>query len=61
MSLPTKPKRDPRPIAVTVRLSETTAGRLKALAQEHNLSQADVIEYLINVEYEASEKRSKKQ
>lgn len=60
MALPTKQKRDPRPIAVTVRLSETTAHRLKALAEEHNLSQADVVEHLVNEEFD-NKKRPKKQ
>lgn len=45
--LPTLPKKEPRPIAVTVRLSKTAVDSLKALADTHNMSQADVIEYLI--------------
>lgn len=55
--LPKMPKKEPRPIAVTVRLSKTAVDNLKFLADEHNLSQADVIEHLID---EATEEYSKK-
>lgn len=45
--LPKLPKKDPRPIALTVRLSKQAVASLKMLADEHNMSQADVIEHLI--------------
>lgn len=45
--LPKLPKKEPRPTAVTIRLSKQAVANLKMLADEHNLSQADVIEYLI--------------
>jgi hypothetical protein len=51
MALPTKPVKEPRPIAVTVRLSIVAVEQLKVLAKDHNLSQADVIEHLIHEEY----------
>lgn len=52
MSLPTMPRKPPRPIAVTVRLSEATVEMLKGLAKAHNLSQADVVEHLVKEEYQ---------
>lgn len=57
MALPSLPKKEPRPVPVTVRLSKTAAERLKELARSHNLSQADVIEYLIAQEFTASQKK----
>lgn len=45
--LPKLPIKEPRPIAVTVRLSKRANEGLKILAKEHNLSQADVVEFLI--------------
>lgn len=60
MTLPNMPKKDPRPIAVTVRLSEVAVEWLKALAKDHNLSQADVIEFLIKQEYEQHKERKKR-
>jgi hypothetical protein len=60
MALPTLPKKSPRPIAVTVRLSKVTVDNLKKLADKHNMSQADVIEHLITdaiKESNAKEKR----
>lgn len=50
--LPKLPRKDPRPVQVGVRLSEKAADQLKKLADTHNMSQADVIEYLILQEYE---------
>lgn len=58
MSLPSAQKKDPRPIPVTVRLSKKAVEMLKSLAEDHNLSQADVIEYLIKHEYQAIKKKS---
>lgn len=58
MTLPMKPKKDPRPIAVTVRLSKRASDALKTLAKKNNLSQADVIEYLIDHEMKHSGKKS---
>jgi len=60
MALPTKPKKEPRPIAVTIRVSSSTVQALKELAKEHNLSQADVIEYLIQAERREKEEALKK-
>jgi hypothetical protein len=59
MTLPTKPKKEPRPIPVTVRLSKRAVESLKELANKNNLSQADVIEYLIQQEKKHSEKKGK--
>ena len=56
MALPKKPKQEPRPIAVTVRLSKKAVDSLKALAKDNNLSQADVIEHLILQESEGKKK-----
>ena len=59
MPLPMKPKKEPRPIPVTVRLSKRAVDSLKELANKNNLSQADVIEYLIQQEIKHSEKKQK--
>jgi len=56
MSLPKLPKKKPRPKAITVRVSKKTAEDLRKLAKKNNLSQADVIEYLIQAEVSRSEK-----
>lgn len=45
--LPKMPKKDPRPVPITVRLSKKSADALKLLSKEHNMSQADVIEHLL--------------
>jgi len=55
MVLTKMPKKDPRPVAVTVRLSKTAVDQLKVLAKEHNQSQADVMEHLIRQEYKVFE------
>lgn len=59
MALPKKQKTDPRPIAVTVRLSIKAVEALKLLAKEHNLSQADVVEHLILQEQKSYSRRSR--
>jgi predicted transcriptional regulator len=48
MALPTKLPRDK---ALTVRVSKRTYNQLETLAERHRLSQADVIEALIEQEY----------
>lgn len=50
MALKVLPKKQPRPVAVSIRLSKTTVEYLKQLAQAHNMSQADVIEHLLHEE-----------
>jgi hypothetical protein len=57
MALPSMPKREPRQVSVTIRLSKRSADQLKMLAKEHNLSQADVVEYLLDYEYANYQKR----
>ena len=57
MALPMNPKKEPRPVAVTVRLSKASADLLKSLAKDHNMSQADVIEYLVREESEKGKKK----
>lgn len=51
MALPVIPTKAPRPVAVSMRLSKTVAEYLKELAKAHNMSQADVIEHLIENEW----------
>lgn len=51
MVLPKKDPKPQRPKAITIRVSKDTYTQLKSLAESHNLSQADVIEYLIKTEY----------
>lgn len=51
MALPSLPKKEPRSVPVTVRLSKKASDQLKTLAKEHNLSQADVIEHLLQSEF----------
>lgn len=60
MSLPKGTKKEPRPIPLTVRISETAMDQLKILANAHDLSQADVIEHLIKEEYDDFNKKKKK-
>jgi hypothetical protein len=57
MSLPRRPKKDPRTEPVTVRLSKRSADQLRSLAKSHNISQADVVEYLLLQEFKAFQKR----
>lgn len=57
MSLPKMPKREPRPVPITVRLSKKAVDQLKSMAKENNLSQADVLEHLIQQEFNASDKK----
>lgn len=56
--LPKLPKKEPRPISISVRLSKKAIDALKNLAKEHNMSQADVIEYLL---MQANEEYTKKE
>lgn len=60
--LPTLPKYEPRPVSLTVRLSERALKQLKALAANHNMSQADVLEILLQqaIERETSDGKKKK-
>lgn len=58
MALPTKQKRDK---AVTVRLSEQSYEQLVKLAENHGLSQADVIEHLLQQETEEQKRLKGKQ
>lgn len=53
MTLPRLPKKDPKTVSVTVRLSADIANQLKILSKDHGLSQADVVEYLIGAEYKS--------
>lgn len=59
MALKVLPKKQPRPVAVSIRLSKTTVEYLKQLAQAHNMSQADVIEHLLHEEWKRFQGRSK--
>lgn len=60
--LPTLPKYEPRPVSLTVRLSERSIKQLKDLAANHNMSQADVLEILLQeaVEKNAPDNRKKR-
>jgi hypothetical protein len=60
VTLPRLPKKDPRPVAVTVRLSKRSSEQLRSLAKDHNMSQADVIEHLLKQEYKTFKKRDLK-
>jgi hypothetical protein len=57
MALPSLPKKEPRPIPVTIRLSKRAADQLKTLAKEHNMSQADVMEHLLQTEFKTWQAR----
>lgn len=59
MALPKAIKTAPRSVAITVRLSEKTVSNLKALAKANGLSQADVIEFLIQHEFNESKEVKK--
>ena len=66
MVLSSLPKRPARDETLSVRISTQTKKRIKALCDRHNLTQADVIEDLVNAEYERGddqqepEKKSKR-
>ncbi len=60
MALPTRPKRDPKAISISLRVSKRAADQLKALAGAHNLSQADVVEHLVAQEFKIFEGRKGK-
>jgi hypothetical protein len=60
MALPSLPKKEPRPVPVTVRLSKRASEQLRTLAKEHNMSQADVIEYLLQIEFKSWESKKGK-
>lgn len=51
MPLQTIPKKEPKPVAISIRLSKTAVECLKNLADAHNMSQADVVENLLKQEY----------
>lgn len=48
--LPDFPRRAARDVSLSVRLSNETVNQLKTLASRHNLSQADIIECLLDAE-----------
>lgn len=50
MALPTRPKRLPRDRTLSIRMSSQCIDNLKMLASLHNLTQADVVEILVNEE-----------
>lgn len=57
MALPSLPKKEPRPVPITIRLSKRAAEQLRTLARAHNMSQADVIEHMLGEEYKFFEKK----
>lgn len=57
MALRPFPKKDPRPKALTIRVSEKTFRQLSELADYNNMSQADVVEQLLEDEYLRHSKR----
>ncbi len=61
MALPSFPKRRPRSVPFSARLSAEAVEQLKTLATEHNLSQADVIECLLDAEFHSLARKSKGQ
>jgi predicted transcriptional regulator len=61
MSLPSLLKTGQRDTAVTIRLSKESVEQLKTLAKAHNISQADVVEHLLHIEFVHFQKSQKKQ
>ena len=57
MSLPIKPKTEPRTEPVSIRLSKKANDALKGLAKAHNMSTGEVVEHLILAEVKASESK----
>jgi len=53
MTLPKLPDNGPRNVGVSFRISKVAADQLKALAKDNGLSQADVMEWLLDREYHA--------
>lgn len=60
MPLLVVPKKEPKPVVVSVRLSKTAVESLKKLAEAHNMSQANVIETLIRDAFAEFQKKVKK-
>lgn len=57
MTLPKLPDNGPRNVGVSFRISKISADQLKALAKSNGLSQADVIEWLLDRECQAQNKK----
>lgn len=53
MALKVKPKKESKPVSISMRVSKTAAECLKKLAEAHNMSQADVVENLLREEFKA--------
>ena len=51
-----KPRKDPKEITVSLRITKRASEYLKLLAEANNMSQANVVEDLVNEEYENEEK-----
>ena len=59
MALPKKEKREVRSVSVSFRVTSRVAQGLKLLAKDHNLSQADVVEFLVMDELEKYERKKR--
>ena len=57
MALPTNPKKDPRPVAVSLKLSKRAVDALRALSKAHNMSQGEVVEHLVLQELKESKSK----
>jgi hypothetical protein len=61
MALTPKPKREQKSVPITFRATRRVSAALTALAKEHNLSKADVLEELILGEFASLENKKKPQ
>lgn len=59
MAITPNPKKDPRPIPVTVRLSKKGADQLRRLSELLNKSQGEIVDELVQEEFRAQEKKAR--
>lgn len=59
MALTPNPKKDPRPVAVTIRLSKRGTEQLRKLSAILNQSQGEIVDQLIDAEFKVQERKSR--
>ncbi len=59
MAIQPNPKKEPRPVAVTVKLSKRGAEQLRHLADILNKSQGEIVDALVAIEFKSHEKKGK--
>ncbi len=57
MAISANPKKELRPIPVTIRLSKRGADQLRKLSEFLNKSQGEIVDELVSAEFKAQEKK----